>query len=169
MLDFEVVSLPETDHPEVGDTAPDFTRPLVTDEYWEDASLSSVVADGPTLLVFHPMDGAFPATYIWKQLEEHDLAAEVQTAGVSISSPYEHTTLLEERPAATQLFSDPAADVAAQYGVEHDLDGMAGVTEHRPAVFLLDESRTVRYAWVAEEWPAFPDYEAVAAAIDEHV
>jgi hypothetical protein len=30
-LDFDVVSLPDVDHVEAGDTAPDFTRPLVTD------------------------------------------------------------------------------------------------------------------------------------------
>ena len=46
---------------------------------------------------------------------------------------------------------------------------MAGVTEHRPAVFLLDSDRTVRYAWVADEWPAFPDYEEIADAIADHV
>ncbi|MFD1685595.1 redoxin domain-containing protein [Halobellus litoreus] len=166
-LDFEVVSLPESDHPEAGETAPDFTRPLVNEEYWEDASLSSVVAEGPTLLVFHPMDGAFPTTYIWNEIDERGFVDDVRVVGVSVSTPYEHKALLDDRAAGVRLFSDPAADVAAAYGVENDLDGMAGVTEHRPATFLLDESRTVQYAWVAQEWPAFPDYDAVEAAIDD--
>jgi len=169
MVDFEVVSLPASDHPTVGETAPDFTRPLVNEEYWEDASLSSLVADGPTLLVFHPMDGAFPTTYIWKEIDERGFVADVQVVGVSISSPYEHKDLLKERAADARLFSDPTAEVAAAYDVEHDLDGMAGVTEHRPAVFLLDEERTIQYAWVAEEWPEFPAYDEIAAAIDDHV
>jgi peroxiredoxin len=33
-------------------------------------------------------------------------------------------------------------------------------------VFLLDADRTVEYAWVASEWPDFPDYDAVEAAIE---
>jgi peroxiredoxin len=169
MVDFEVVSLPETDHPAAGDTAPDFTRPLVNREYWEDASLSDLVASGPTLLVFHPMDGAFPTTYVWNEIDDRGWAEDVQVVGVSISTPYEHRDLLEARARDARLFSDPAADVAELYGVENPLDGMAGVTEHRPAVFLLDESRTVRYAWVADEWPAFPEYDAVETAIDELV
>ena len=63
-LGFDVVNLPETDAIEDGETAPDFTRPLVTAEYWEDRALSELAAEGPVLLVFHPMDGSFPATYI---------------------------------------------------------------------------------------------------------
>jgi len=169
MVDFEVVSLPEADHPEAGDTAPDFTRPLVNGEYWEDASLSDVVAEGPTLLTFHPMDGAFPTTYVWNEYDDRGFAEDVQVVGLSISSPYEHKALLEERAEDARLFSDPAADVAETYGIEHDLDGMAGITEPRPAVFLLDEERTVRYAWVASEWPAFPEYDEIEAAIEELV
>ncbi|RDZ66002.1 peroxiredoxin [Haloferax sp. Atlit-12N] len=165
MVDFDVVDLPEHDAPEPGDTAPDFTRPLVNDEFWEDASLSDVAADGPVLLVFHTMAGAFPATYVWNELRDRGVPEDVQAVGVSISSPYEHKSFLEERDVDARLFSDPAADVAADYDLEHDLDGMAGVTEHRPAVFLLDEERTVQYRWVADEWPDFPDYEGIADAL----
>ncbi|WP_042664034.1 redoxin domain-containing protein [Haloferax sp. ATB1] len=165
MVDFDVVDLPEHDAPEPGDTAPDFTRPLVNDEFWEDASLSDVAADGPVLLVFHTMAGAFPATYVWNELRDRGVPEDVQAVGVSISSPYEHKSFLEERDVDARLFSDPAAGVAADYDLEHDLDGMTGVTEHRPAVFLLDEERTVQYRWVADEWPDFPDYEELADAL----
>ncbi|MFA1612146.1 redoxin domain-containing protein [Halobellus rubicundus] len=166
MVDFEVVSLSEADHPEEGDTAPDFTRPLVNEEYWEDTSLSAVVAEGPTLLAFHPMDGAFPTTYIWNEYDDRGFTEDVQVVGLSISSPYEHKDLLAERAEGARLFSDPAGDVAEQYGIEHDLDGMTGVVEPRPAVFLLDDDRTIEYAWVASEWPAFPEYDEIEAAID---
>jgi len=168
-LDFEVVELDEADHPDVGDIAPDFTRPLVNEEYWEDASLSDLTDEGPTLLVFHPMDGAFPTTYIWNEIDERGFVEDVQTVGVSVSTPYEHKDLLEKRAKDVRLFSDPAADIAATYGIENDLDGMTGVTEHRPAAFLLDESRRVQYAWAAAEWPAFPEYDEIEAAIDDLV
>ncbi|WP_435119718.1 redoxin domain-containing protein [Halolamina sp. C58] len=165
-LDFDVVDLPDTDHPEAGDEAPDFTRPLVNEEFWEDRSLSSLVEDGPVLLVAHPMDGAFPATYVWNEIDDREWADEVDVVGLSISSPYEHKALLAERGDDARLFSDPDAGVAETYGIEHDLDGMAGITEHRPAVFLIDDDRTIEYAWVAETWPDFPDYDEVEAAIE---
>lgn len=166
-MDFEVTDLPPSDHPEVGETAPDFERPLVNAEYWEDVALSELLAAGPVLLVFHPMDGAFPTTYVWNELEGRDLAG-VQTVGLSVSTPYEHVRTIEERgldERDVRLFSDPANDVAEAYGVTNDLDGMAGVTEARPAVFLIEEDATVAYAWAANEWPDFPDYDAIEDAV----
>ena len=169
MVEFDVVELPPADHPEVGDRVPDFERPLVNDEYWEDAALSALTDEGPVLLVFHPMDGAFPATYVWNEIRERgwDTAGGYDVVGLSISSPYEHKAFIEDRGIDARLFSDPANDVAGEWGIVNDLDGMAGISEPRPAVFLLDTERVVRYAWVAEEWPDFPDYDDLEAALDE--
>ena len=166
MPEFDVVTLPETDHPESGEVAPDFTRPLVNDEYWEDRSLADVV-DGPTLLVFHPMDGAFQATYLYNEVDDRGWVTDLDVLGLSISTPYEHKRLLGERAAGVRIFSDPSAAVAREYGVDHDIDGMTGITECRPAAFLLDGDRTVRYAWVAEEHPEFPDFDELDEAIAE--
>ena len=168
MVEFDVVELPETDHVTTGETAPDFTRPLVGEEFWEDRSLSDVV-DGPTLLVFHPMDGAFQTTYLYNALDDHDWAAAVTVRGISISSPYEHKRLLSERADGVRIFSDPSAAIIEEYGVTHDIDGMTGITEARPAVFLLDGDRVVRYTWVAGEHPQFPDHDAIEPAINDLV
>ncbi|MDY6764236.1 MAG: peroxiredoxin, partial [Halobacteria archaeon] len=65
-----------------------------------------------------------------------------------------------------ELFSDPRCDVGELYGVTHDLDGMTGIVEHRPAVFLIDSERNVEYTWVASEWPDFPDYDEIEEAIE---
>jgi len=166
-LGFDVVELGPADHPEEGDTAPDFTRPLVTDEYWEDTALSELCAesDDPVVLLFHAMDGAFPATYLWNEVRDRAWHEDATVIGLSISTPYEHKDLLAERNVEGQarLFSDPANGVAETYGIDMELDGMTGVDEPRPAIFVLDEDRTVEYAWVGEEWPAFPDYDAVEA------
>ena len=165
-LGFEVVDLPETDHPTEGETAPDFTRPLVNNDDWGDASLSEVAADGPVLLVFHPMDGAFPTTYIWNELRERAFDDHgVHVVGLSISTPYEHMTMIDDRDIAYSVFSDPQNGVAEQYDIVNDLDGMAGLSEPRPAVFVVDSELTVQYAWVADEWPAFPDYDELADAV----
>jgi peroxiredoxin len=111
------------------------------------------------------MDGAFPAAYMWNEMRDRGWGEELTVVGCSISTPYEHETLIEERGMDYRLFSDPGNGVAREYGVEHDLDGMTGISEARPAVFLLDADRTVEYAWVAEEWPDFPDYDEVEDAI----
>ena len=166
-LGFDVVELGAADAPPVGETAPDFTRPLVDDEYWEDAALSELTDDGPVVLVFHTMDGDFPATYIWQAIRDRgwdDYDAEV--VGLSVSTPYEHSRFLEEWDIAFRLFSDPQNGVAEAYGVVHDLDGMTGVAEPRPAVFVVDGDRTVREAWVSTEWPEFPPYDDLEAAIE---
>lgn len=168
MVDFDVVDLPATDAVAEGDTAPDFTRPLATSEFWEDVALSDLTASGPVLLVFHPMDGAFPTTYVYNELRDRGVDEYgAQVVGLSISSPYEHKTTIRERDVEhfTGIFSDPANGVAESYGIVNDLDGMTGVSEPRPAVYLLDDDRTVRYAWVAEQWPDFPDYDALEDAL----
>jgi peroxiredoxin len=114
------------------------------------------------------MDGAFPATYIWNELRDRGFADyDATTVGISISTPYEHATLIEERGMDFDLFSDPANGVAERYGVVNDLDGMAGVSEPRPATFVVDADGTVTYAWVAGIWPEFPDYDALAAAVED--
>ncbi|WP_225332802.1 redoxin domain-containing protein [Halomicrobium urmianum] len=167
-LDFDVVDLGPADHPEEGDEAPDFTRPLVNHEYWGDVSLDEVVAreDDPTVLLFHPMDGAFPATYVWNEVRDRGWVEDATVVGLSISTPYAHERLLEERDleGEVELFSDPGNGVAEAYGIAHDLDGMEGIEEPRPAVFVLDDDRTVEYAWVATEWPDLPDYDEVESA-----
>ena len=168
MPDFDVVSLPETDHVAEGETAPDFTRPLVNDEYWEDRSLDDAV-DGPTLLLFHPMDGAFQGTYLYNTVDDHGWSDDVDVLGLSISTPYAHKDLLADRGDGVRIFSDPGAGVIEEYGLAHDIDGMSGITESRPAVFLLDADRTVEYAWVASEHPAFPDAEAIDDAVADLV
>ena len=168
-LEFDVVDLGPADHPEIGETAPDFTRPLVNDEYWEDASLSDLTDRGPVVLVFHPMDGDFPATYIWQEIRDRGWDEyDAEVVGLSVSSPYEHSRFLEEWGVeAFELFSDPQNDVANRYGIAHELDGMSGIEEPRPAVFVVDEDRTIRTGWVATEWPEFPPYDDIEAAIEE--
>ncbi len=170
-LGFDVVELPAPDHPEEGDQAPDFTRPLVDDEYWENTALSAL--DAPVCLVCHPMDGSFPATYIWNELRDRgfdDLGATV--VGLSISTPYAHKRFIEDhglRETGFRFFSDPANGVAEAYGVTNALDGMNGVVEPRPAMFVLGEDLTVQYAWVAREHPELPDYDDLEAAVVEAV
>ena len=169
-LDFDVVELTEPTHPSAGETAPDFERPLVNDEYWEDTSLSDLTAEGPVVLVFHPMDGAFPATYIWNELRDRGFDAyDAAVVGLSISTPYAHKSFIEDRALEDtdfRFYSDSTNEIAERYGIANDLDGMAGIAEPRPAVFVIDETRTVQYAWAAREHPEFPDYDEFQTAVE---
>ncbi|MFB6162520.1 MAG: redoxin domain-containing protein [Halococcoides sp.] len=164
-LPFDVVDLGPADAPAVGEQAPDFTRPLVGPEYWEDTALSTLIAEGPVLLVFMPMPGSFPATYICSEIADRDWTEAIQVVGVSIGTPYATADLLDTHDLDARIYSDPANDVAEQYGLAHDLDGMTGVSEPRPAAVLVDESGVVRDTWVATEWPEFPAYDDIEAAI----
>ncbi|MFC7075157.1 redoxin domain-containing protein [Haloarcula halophila] len=168
-LEFDVIDLGPADAPAEGEQAPDFTRPLVNDEYWEDVALSDVceASDDPVVLVFHPMDGAFPATYVWNEIRDRAWHESATVVGLSISTPYAHTDLLDERGIADdyRLYSDPGNGVAEQYGIAMETDGMAGIEEPRPAVFVLGDDRRIEYAWVGEEWPSFPDYDVVEAQL----
>ncbi|MCU4741231.1 peroxiredoxin family protein [Natronoglomus mannanivorans] len=166
MPDFDVVDLEPADHPESGETAPDFTRPLVGEEYWEDRSLASLAENGRVVLVFTPMNGSFLARYIWDELVDRKWdTSDATVVGVTISTPYEHKRFVDDHDLPFELFSDPGNGVAEAYGIAHDLDGMAGVSEPRPAVFVVDGDRTVEQAWVASEWPDFPDYDALEAVL----
>ncbi|MFB6305289.1 MAG: redoxin domain-containing protein [Haloferacaceae archaeon] len=162
MPDFDVVELPPADHVEPGERAPDFTRPLVTAEYWEDVSLSDLTDEGPVLVVFYPMNGGGKSIYTWNEIRDREWTEfDATVVGVGIGHPFDNARFVEERGIDHGLFADPANGVAEAYGVVHDLDGMAGVEEPRPAVFLVDEDRTVTYAWVAEEWPQRPPFDEI--------
>jgi len=165
MVDFPVTELGPADHVEVGEEAPDFTRPLVSAEFWEDAALSDLYGEDPVVLVFHPMDGDFPSTYYWNEIRDRGWGEHATVVGCSISSPYEHTRFIRERKMDYRLFSDPANGVAERYGIVHDNDGMAGIEEPRPSVFVIDGDGVIEYAWVSTSWPELPDYEDVEAVI----
>lgn len=165
-----VVEFPPSSHPQVGETAPDFTRPLVTDKSWGDASLSSLAANaGSVLLVFYPLNWGGKSMFWWKEIAERGWGGadgDVDVVGIGISQPFDHLRFIKSRDLAYPLFSDPANDVASTYDVIHKLDGMTGISEPRPAIFLVDSDLTVEYAWVADEWPETPPYNDIESALD---
>jgi len=157
-LGFDVTELPPHDAPEEGEEAPDFVRPLVDTESWTDTALSDVA---PALVVFYPMNGSFPATYIWNVVRDRGWADETTVVGVTSSTPYSHADFADDRGLDASLFADPGNGVAREWGIEHDLDGMRGVEEPRTAVFHVDADLRVGYSWVADEYPEFPPYDEI--------
>ncbi len=160
-VDFEVVSLAPCDPLETSGQAPEFTRPLVTHAYWEDRSLGELLADGHdlTILVFTPMVGSFVPKYVFDELTNRGWDQTVDLVGVTISDPYAISRFLDDNDYDCPFVSDPANELGEAFGISHDLDGMAGIEEPRPAVFVLESDRTIAGSWVAREWPAFPPYD----------
>lgn len=166
--DLEVVQFAPSDHPTVGETAPEFTRPLVTAESWSDVPLSELVDDGAVLLVFYPLNWGGKSIYWWREIQRREWGGNgVEVVGIGVSQPFDHQRFIEHRDLPYPLYSDPGNGVAEAYDVVHDLDGMAGVSEPRPAAFLIDENRTVEYVWVADEWPETPPYDEIEAAMSD--
>ena len=172
MPDFDVVELEPADCPEPGDEAPSFERPLVSREFWEDRSLASLLAgtDGEgasVVLVLTPMIGSFVGQYVWDELAERGWDdADSRVVGVTASTPYAVSSFLEERDLEFEIFADPANDVSEAYGIDHALDGMAGIAEPRVAFIEIGTDGVVDHSWVANEWPEFPDYDDLEDAFD---
>lgn len=150
--------LPPTDHLEPGDQAPAFTRPLVDADYWEDVRFDDVL-DAPTVLLFYPMDGTGMASYAWIELRERGIDPD-RLVGLSISTPYEHKTFIDDHRLPYRLYSDPGNGVAEAFGVVHDHHGMA-IHGARPSAFLVGPDRTIEWVWVSVEWPALPPYDEI--------
>ena len=167
--DSDLIEFPSSDHPTEGDQAIDFTRPLVNEDYWKDVSLSDLAADTTAvLLVFYPLNWGGKSMYWWKEIQSRrwEKGNDLTIVGIGISQPFDHQRFIEERDLAYSLYSDPKNAVAERYDIVHDLDGMSGIEEPRPAVFLVDNSLTVEYAWVAEKWPQTPPYDEIESVLN---
>ncbi len=166
MFDFDVVDLGPADPPAEGTDAPDFTRPLVSAEYWQDYRFSGLRDDRPTILVFTPMVGSFLAKYVWDELADRGWDdRDQQVVGISAATPYAIAGFLDDNDYPFEIFADPTNEVATEYGIVHDLDGMAGITEPRLAFVAIDADGTVDSTWVATDWPQFPDYDELEAQL----
>ena len=118
--EFDVVEFDADDGLKLGDTAPDLSRPLVGDDHWRDVSLSSLASDDSMLLLFHSMNGSWPAIFLWQELRDrgwHE-AYDVEIVGVTISTPYSCWEFREQWSVPYRLYSDPQNDLAEAFGVD---------------------------------------------------
>ena len=150
----------------VGDTAPDFTAPLANGDV-ESLTLSDAVADGPVALAFFP--GAFTSVCSHEmeafdeRLDELD-AAGVDIYGVSVDTPFALNAFREELGLGFPLVSDSQRDIVESYDIAMDFTAMGVYDLAKRAVFVVDEDRTVTYAWVSDDPGVEPDYDAVLDA-----
>jgi peroxiredoxin len=152
-----------------GDDAPDFTAPLANGDV-ETLTLSDRLPDdAPVVLAFFP--GAFTSvcSHEMSTFEERLDALTDHGAtlfGVSIDTPFSLNEFRDELGLSFGLLSDTNRDLVNAYDVRMDFEdiGVEDVAER--AVFVVDGSGTITYAWVGENAGVEPDYAEVEAAVE---
>lgn len=152
-----------------GDTAPDFTAPVATGDV-ETVTLTEALGDeAPIVLAFFP--GAFTSvcSHEMQTFEERldDLdAAGGEVYGISIDTPFSLNEFRDQLSLSFDLISDTEKELIDAYDVETDFADLGIDRIAQRAVFVVDEERTVTYAWIAENPGQEPDYDEVIAAVE---
>lgn len=72
---------------------------------------------------------------------------------------------IEETGLPFNILIDESREVLKAYGVWHAV-GLTAWNIARPALFLIDQTGTIRYSRVAEKQHEFPSHEEIMAAIE---
>ena len=92
--------------------------------------------------------------------------AGAEVFGISVDAPFSNAAFRQKTGATFGFLSDYNRDAVRAYGVAlENFAGMAGYTASQRAVFIVDETGTVTYEWIAPNPGVEPDYDAVKAAL----
>jgi peroxiredoxin len=151
------------------DDAPDFTAPLANGDT-EMLTLSERLPDdAPVVLAFFP--GAFTSvcSHEMNTFEERldELTGHGATLfGVSIDTPFALNEFRDELGLSFGLLSDTNRELVNAYDVAMDFEDLGVEDVAERAVFVIDGSGTITYAWVGENAGVEPDYDEVEAAVE---
>ena len=148
--------------------APDFTAPVATGDV-ESITLSERLPDeAPIVLAFFP--GAFTSVCTSEMCTFRDrLSAferlEATVYGVSVDSPFALNEFRDQNDLGFDLISDFEKELIDAYDVRTDFAalGIYGLADR--AVFVVDESGTITYAWVGDNPGLEPEYDAIEEAV----
>ncbi|MHB9287918.1 redoxin domain-containing protein [Halobacteriales archaeon Cl-PHB] len=151
-----------------GDTAPEFTLPMVTpDGEQSEFTLSEALDDGPVVLAFFPLAFSSVCTTQVADIQEnwHDELRDLDASvyGVSVDSPFALAEFAEQEGLSYPLLSDFEREVVEAYDMKTDVAGLEGVA--RRGVFLVDADGTVAYADVLEDASEIPEMAPVRDAL----
>lgn len=151
-----------------GDDAPDFTAPLAHgDDAVDTFTLSEELDDAPIVLAFIP--GAFTSTCTTELCTFQDELASFEDVGatvygVSVDLPFALNEFRKQEGLSFGLISDTEKDLIDAYDVEMDFGHIGVERVAKRAVFVIDASGEVTYAWVSDHPGVEPDYDDVEAA-----
>ncbi len=145
----------------VGQIAPDFTLPNseLKSQNLNDFSSNNVV------LAFYP--GAFTGVCTKEMCTLRDSIAKLnelkaQVVGISVDSPFANKAFAETNQLGFPLLSDTNRDVIKRYGIElSNFAGIEGYTAAKRSIFILDQNKVIKYAWVADNPGIEPNYEEI--------
>lgn len=138
---------------EIGDTAPDFELRGTHDGDRDTYRLGDYTDAGQwVFLMFYTFDFNPICTAgmcAVRDAEFFDLYEDLVPLGVSGDGIHSHEQFAAQHEINYPLLSDTGKDVAEQYGVvREEYEGMRRV--HQRAVFVVDDTRTVRFAIVVD-------------------
>lgn len=153
-----------------GATAPAFELPGVTNGTSETFDLTAALDDNrAVLLLFYPFDFSPVCTAELCAIQDaqwFEFTADLTVWGVSADSTYAHEAFADRYNLTFPLLSDFDGSAAAAFGIRRDeVRGHENVP--RRAVFLVDDDRTIRYAWATDTVFEKPDFVPVKAAVNE--
>jgi peroxiredoxin len=153
--------------PNIGDRAPDFA---LYDYDKKVRKLSEFLTKGKkTILAFFP--GAFTGVCTQEMCTFRDMYGDLErlngvVVGVSVDAPFAQKAFAEKNSLKFPLLCDFKREVIKEYGVVwKNLGGVEGYESANRAIFVLDDSGTVQYKWVAESPGVLPDFEAIKKAL----
>jgi len=89
-----------------------------------------------------------------------------QVVGISVDSPFANKAFSAQNNLQFPLLSDYTREVSKLYGGVHDdFAGLKGYSASKRAVFIIDETGKVKYAWVSESPGVEPDYTAISQGL----
>ena len=153
-----------------GDSAPDFTAPLATQDDVDEITLSDELGDGPVVLAFFP--GAFTSVCEDEMCEFRDALTDFESLdasvyGVSVDGPFAQQAFAEDNDLNFGLVSDFDRSITEDYDVVlESLAGIYGPVAKR-SVFVIDNDGSVTYSWISDDPGVLPDIDEVRAAVEE--
>lgn len=153
--------------PEIGEKAPDFS---LYDSEKKVRRLSEFLENGKkTVLAFFP--GAFTSTCTKEMCTFRDMYGDLESlhgrvVGISVDPPFAQKAFSEMHKLTFPLLCDFKRQVVPQYGIVwKSLSGVEGYDVANRAIFILDDSGTIQFKWVANEPGNLPDFEAIKKAL----
>jgi peroxiredoxin len=149
----------------IGSKAPEFT---LLDTEMKARTLQQFLGK-KTILAFYP--GAFTGvcTKEWCALRdamENFNSMDAQVVGISVDGPFANKAFADANKLNFPLLSDYTNEVSKKYGGVHiDFAGMKGYIASKRAVYILDKTGTVKYAWITENPGTEPPYDEIKKAL----
>ena len=155
---------------DVGDDAPDFTAPFVTDDIGPKRLSDVLDAEAPVVLAFFP--GAFTSVCTDEMCTfESELAAFDDVGatiyGVSVDTPFALQEFKTQNGLSFGLVSDTNKELIDAYDVEMDFADFGYYGVAKRAVFVVNAEGKVTYKWVSDDPGVEPDYDEVEEAATE--